>query len=641
MPTPKTQRAALGCLVTVLAAAVPAGAAITSLTLNKCLSGKVKGVGKSVSARTKCASKEASSGVPNPACTQKASDKFTGDGTPAKGVFNKLEARYPLTNPSPCRTFSDQTPFEGDIASYAASIPATTGSAVGQCDAAKIKCVGKYVAAITNCYAKAAKVTGTVDAACITKATTKFTGTVSSCLDKAAARGDCTHAGTQVGPLQADADAFIKVSTCDLDPGNPGCGCPSSYAFTANGPDADLDVGWTGINHDGDVTSGSRVTLAVSGCPNTVSPCGTCALSGPLPNGGGASFDNHRCRGDNTGANGSWLPCTSDADCTGTGNACVFFLGPPRPDHLGFGELCTLTEIGSVSGTIDPDSGTLSMGATIVTHNYAGLLIDDPCPLCTGGLCSGGPRMNMSCVVQGHSTSFDDDVSLDCPPSAGAGLPPLSATVTLTTGTQTLTLAASSPACRAVGHTGQSCFCDTCNNGNAEPCLSDATCPISGGNPGICGGKRCLGGSNAGTPCAVTSECPGAPCGRAGAPSAPNQCDDGICTPNSPPDGDSPHEGTCAGGPFEGSCALQPYRGCAMATDCPLAGDSCVTKFRDCFTTDGVVGDTVSATGQASAATPTLTALYCGPPSSASTVNQIRGLPGLVRLTIPGVAQMD
>ena len=78
MPSLKTRLAALGCLITVLAAAVPAGAAITSLTLNKCLSGKVKGVGKSVSARAKCASKEASSGVPNPACTQKASDEFTG-----------------------------------------------------------------------------------------------------------------------------------------------------------------------------------------------------------------------------------------------------------------------------------------------------------------------------------------------------------------------------------------------------------------------------------------------------------------------------------------------------------------------------------------------------------------------------------
>jgi len=66
-----------------------------------------------------------------------------------------------------------------------------------------------------------------------------------------------------------------------------------------------------------------------------------------------------------------------------------------------------------------------------------------------------------------------------------------------------------------------------------------------------------------------------------------------------------------------------------------------VTQFRDCFTTDGVVGDTVSATGQASVATPTLTALYCGRPSSAATINTIRGLPGLVRLTIPGVASTD
>ena len=308
--------------VTILAAGASADANVTTMTIDKCLSGKVKAVGKSVAARTKCLSKDAQTGVPNPSCQQKASDKFTGDGTPANGVFNKLEAKYPNTSATPCLTFGDQGTFEGDIASYAASVPAATGSAVGRCDAAKIKCVGKYVAAVTSCYAKAAKLTGTIDAGCTAKASAKLVGAGTGCLDKAAAKADCTHAGNQSGELQSAADAFIKSTTCDLDPANPGCGCPTTYTFTANGTDADFDVGWTGFNHDGDMPSMSRLTLAVSGCPNTASPCGTCTLSGPVANPGGAAFANRRCRGDASGANGSWIACTSDGDCSGSGNAC-------------------------------------------------------------------------------------------------------------------------------------------------------------------------------------------------------------------------------------------------------------------------------------------------------------------------------
>ncbi|HEY2387723.1 MAG TPA: hypothetical protein VGK30_12240, partial [Candidatus Binatia bacterium] len=125
--TLKTQLGALVCAITVLGASTTAGAAVTSMTVNKCLAGKVKAAGKSVSSRAKCASKDAANGVPNPACTQKASDKFTGDGTPAKGAFNKLDAKYPLASTTPCLTFSDQGAFESDIASYVASIPATAG----------------------------------------------------------------------------------------------------------------------------------------------------------------------------------------------------------------------------------------------------------------------------------------------------------------------------------------------------------------------------------------------------------------------------------------------------------------------------------------------------------------------------------
>jgi hypothetical protein len=118
---------------------------------------------------------------------------------------------------------------------------------------------------------------------------------------------------------------------------------------------------------------------------------------------------------------------------------------------------------------------------------------------------------------------------------------------------------------------------------------------------------------------------------------APNQCDDGICTPNTPPDLASTNEGTCASGPVETVCSSQTYRVCATASDCPVPGDTCIARPRDCFTTNGQLGDTVSAGGQADPVAPTLATLYCTGPTTARIINSIRGLPGLVRYTIPGV----
>jgi hypothetical protein len=86
---------------------------------------------------------------------------------------------------------------------------------------------------------------------------------------------------------------------------------------------------------------------------------------------------------------------------------------------------------------------------------------------------------------------------------------------------------------------------------------------------------------------------------------------------------------------------MQTYRLCFNDADCPLPGDSCLVKNRDCFTTSGVLGDTVSAIGQASPTTPTLATLYCAGATTASIVNNVRGLPGLGRFTIPGIVRLN
>jgi hypothetical protein len=198
-----------------------AHAGVASLSINKCLAGKIKGVGKSLSARTGCFNKEASKGIANPSCHQKASDKFTGAGIPLKGVFPKLEAKYS------CLTFDDKGAFETALTDYAASIPVATGSAPGKCDAAKIKCVGKYVAAVMSCDAKAAGKTGTIDTSCTGKAVGKLANGVAGCLDKAATGADCSTAGSQAVALQEAANQFIQDALCALDPANVECPTPT------------------------------------------------------------------------------------------------------------------------------------------------------------------------------------------------------------------------------------------------------------------------------------------------------------------------------------------------------------------------------------------------------------------------------
>ncbi len=110
---------------------------------------------------------------------------------------------------------------------------------------------------------------------------------------------------------------------------------------------------------------------------------------------------------------------------------------------------------------------------------------------------------------------------------------------------------------------------------------------------------------------------------------------------------DTGNEGTCSGGPFETFCAPEEtFRGCSTNTDCPLAGDTCsLGKFRDCFTDNGAVDASVSASGVADPpdangeSDPTIAALFCIGPTSASAVNSVGGLPGLGRIELPSHAR--
>jgi hypothetical protein len=262
-------------------------------------------------------------------------------------------------------------------------------------------------------------------------------------------------------------------------------------------------------------------------------------------------------------------------------------------------------------------------------HN--GATVSRPCPTCEndptprdgikGGTCSGGARNGLACDVAG-TNDFFGAMSFDCHPASSANVGKLDIRFNQAT-TGTSTLATAGVKCTATGHTNETCFCDTCTTAAAEACNSNADCP--GG--ATCGGKRCLGGANAGTPCTAPSQCASNSCGRPGLATAPNQCDDVVCSPDgSDP---NPHDGVCEAGPFDTFCSIETFRGCTMDSECNppscadcMPGQVCGGGLRNCFL------DPIVRTGTAGTQNSVVAATFCIPPTAAAAINTVAGLPG-------------
>jgi hypothetical protein len=586
-------------------------------TVNRCQAKKKLCVANAAASLLKChVTAEKLGAAPDAGCTQSARDKFDGGADASKGCFERREAK------GGCLTSDDTPALEGNVEAFVNDVvgeldPGYPTPVLNTCSAGKKKCVAKTAKALLKCHAKAEK-TGALDTTCTQKAHDKLDGGADAsrgCFAKLEARGNCLT-DSDVGTLEDKIDAFVQDVVCALDPSTPGCTptCPTTYELTVDGGASDVDYGWTGTAHDNKLTTNVRATFAVGGCANATPPCGQCVLSGPIANTGGAAFDNRRCRNDSS------VPCTTNGDCPGTDNACVFFLGPPQPlSANGIAStipLCAVTEIASpAAGTLDGDTGDLALNLTLLWNVFLGTDADHPCPRCASSACTAGPRAGLTCTPQGTSGVFGGDaVSLDCPPTPGAFVPrriPLA--MALATGPQSVTLSASSPSCSHPGASGLKCFC---------------------------GGSSCVGGANDGAACAADSECgAGASCSVPGVLSKPNDCDDATCSAN-PADTDSVNEGQCAAGPFASSCVIQTYRRCVNNADCPASGDSCDFAFRprECFTDNGVVGASVSVSGVASPTAPTLGGLTCVGGGSSATLNGSVGLPGLGRFTLRGTA---
>ncbi|TMA79282.1 MAG: hypothetical protein E6J72_11755, partial [Deltaproteobacteria bacterium] len=414
---------------------------------------------------------------------------------------------------------------------------------------------------------------------------------------------------------------------------------PATETATATGPTlTPIDLAWTGNGHD--QPFGGTLTLELGACAGAPPDCGQCSVTGGVPNTAGEPLANKRCAGDTA------LACTSDADC-GAAAPCALHMGAPLPLSVGGVSVCTTSQVtGPITGTTNVTDGTSALNVNVGAQIFGGVTFTQPCPVCIGdatpndgirsGTCSNGLHDAAPCDVNATSTLFGA-TSFDCPPSPPSSFGTVNLAMTLATAYQSRVLSVASPACSAPGFTSDKCACDTCNNAAATACSSNADCIAVGAT--VCGGKRCIGGTNDGKPCAASSECPAGVCGVRGQVTAPNQCQDAVCSPNTPPDQDSVNEGTCAGGPFQTFCAIQTYRECASDADCTAPGDACtVGKLRECFTLNGTLGDAASVRGEPAipengATRPGLGALFCVAPTTSAFVNTALGLPGLGRVT--------
>ena len=646
--------------VTLLALGTTTHAAIT---ISKCSGGKIKCAAGLDGGKGKCNLLPDKKGLAiDPLCVGKAQTKYDGGTAPAKGCFAKLEAKVP----SDCGTTGDSAATQGKVDAYLTDLFTEIDTdfpapALNKCGAGKAKCADGYGLALLKCYNKQAT-KGIVDPICLSKAVAKYNGGTApakGCFAKIEAKvpNDCATTGDSAA-IQAKVEAYVNDLVCSLKPDLGTCPvgtCPTQIAFTGTSTGGVLDTGWTGQGHDATTISKGTVTVTVSTCTGATPPCGTCTYAGPVENGAG-QLHVRRCTGDNTGANGSWVQCTSNADCTGTGNQCVFYFGSYLPLAAGGVATCVgNTFTGGITGTANVNTsgsgaGTSAGTASVQSRVSSAPTLDEPCPRCVGdgtandgvqgGTCSSGARAGSNCDASGSSPNSEwGATSLDCPPLAGAKIADLPIDLSNTTGTKTRTLSAANPSCRAPGFTGQKCQCDTCNNAAATPCSSNADC-----GAGICGGKRCLGGGNNGAACSNSTECPGGACSVPGTATAPNQCDGGVgdCVAGDNSPATSANDHICSTGPFEQFCGpVETFRGCTTNGDCPLLGDTCsVSRFRECYD-NGNMGDTVTSTGQADPPSghisdPTLAALFCVGPTSSGSVNSAAGLPGLGRLELGG-----
>jgi hypothetical protein len=251
-----------------------------------------------------------------------------------------------------------------------------------------------------------------------------------------------------------DPSCCALPPTC---PANP-AGGPDEIDFVVASQGADLDVGWTGVDHN--FPFPLVPNAALKACVKTCGPGGT-------------------------------PPCELEAP-TGLGLPNGEAFGPPLPLAAANIPVCIVQRWnGDPTGTIDPLTGDTTLQVNL-TSNVHLTSLGKVCPRCTDGQCDSGANAGRACTVEATVTvaqAVGDKVynlSSKCPPDPASLAAPLDIRLPLTSGTASL--AGPKPCAAKPGEpTGVPVQDDNCggggcgsNNCTGNACVSMTSDPATG-----------------------------------------------------------------------------------------------------------------------------------------------------------------
>jgi len=456
---------------------------------------------------------------------------------------------------------------------------------------------------------------------------------------------------------------------------------------------ADFDEGWTGLTHDQKYVEGGGFLVDLYDCDangdcivgphcsgDHHQPCA--APSGSYASGNSicAALGKGTCIKPRTATGPHcYLDPTKECDpalrpndnvhCGTPGDFCVkSFRSPPLPLSAQNTSVCVINVYAEdIVGTTNILTGSTSvrLREKSITYLSLGTAASTPCPVCGGFclnskercvdndgcpgstgpcvtdlVCSDGPNEGKPCRTTppfGGPTPLFGTTSIDCWPG-GSDITSGGLDILFNPYTTGFSSMVPTIPCGAEGFQGNACLggdnegrpCTALSECPSGSCSPQCFCPQLGGavlqKPNGCW-AACVGGSNDPAPCAEDSECPGGFCHKA------------DCRVDSL-DPDSIQEGKCTVGPVESYCSTTTFWSCASNDDCKYpncsfcgSGETCVPKFRECFVNSGITRQ--GTVGMPEGAN---TAVHCIPPTSASSVNNVTGLPGPGTIVQPAMS---